>query len=435
MVNSKKLLSLFLAVVMVFSALTIMASAYTRVETEGTADIDLKYTVEKVAVLPETAAGSAELAGDNFYAVTVWMKSAKPIDTLIVPFHYNKAHFSAITLSDGEVTYPYGAGLDQDSYFSDMGEGANYLYTLGDYMNNTGMYKANGTAATTKALAKCIGLGNENSEGVSILSELVSPDHTLYNKWGAGLPANTGVMYAQIDCATKTKTAYLNTIEGVTTSTDWNRMLTVYFESITDEDIAGDEFGVFTDDCFTLDGCYDGKGLGYFQGATNYQALVPTMNVVSNAVIPAGPTVEVKHEGTQSKWKLGNAKPYEENYLFGFVGSFTGITPETEVQNVGGKDRNMVKNIDSITAIATINGTTVEAQVETIWLNDDGSYGFRAQFADFKPTDTYSVSVKFVIVSDGQTYESEVSEATTINAIYTKSVSNGLPAVQPTPAK
>lgn len=301
MVNSKKLLSLFLAVVMVFSALTVMASAYTRVETEGTADIDIKYTVEKVDVLPATDAGSAELAGDNFYAVTVWMKSAKPVDTLIVPFHYNKAHFSAITLSDGEVTYPYGAGMDQDTYYSEMGEGANYLYSLGDYMNNTGMYKANGTTATTKALAKCIGLGNANSEGISILSELVSPDHTLYGKWGAGLPANTGVMYAQVDCALKTKTAYLNTISGVETSTDWNRMLTLYFESITDEDVTGDEFGVFTDDCFTLDGSYDGTGSAYFVSATSYESLVPTMNVVSNAVIeaPAGPSITF--EGTQAR--------------------------------------------------------------------------------------------------------------------------------------
>ena len=81
MVKSKKLLSFFLAVVMVLSVFTVMASAYTRVETEGTADIDVKYTVEKVDVLPETEAGSAELAGDNFYAVTIWMKSAKAVTT------------------------------------------------------------------------------------------------------------------------------------------------------------------------------------------------------------------------------------------------------------------------------------------------------------------------------------------------------------------
>ena len=77
MVKSKKLLSLFLAVVMVLSVFTVMASAYTRVETEGTADIDVKYTVSTVDVIPETAAGSVELAGE-FYAVTAWMPLPEP---------------------------------------------------------------------------------------------------------------------------------------------------------------------------------------------------------------------------------------------------------------------------------------------------------------------------------------------------------------------
>ena len=64
MVNSKKLLSLFLAVVMLLSTFTVKAFAYTRVETEGTVHIDVKYTVEKVDFVPETAAGSAEWYAD-----------------------------------------------------------------------------------------------------------------------------------------------------------------------------------------------------------------------------------------------------------------------------------------------------------------------------------------------------------------------------------
>lgn len=287
MVKSKKLLSLFLAVVMVLSVFTVMASAYTRGEAEGAADIDLKYTVEAVDSLPETSAGSAAYTGDNLYAVTVWMKSSKGVDILTAPFHYNKAHFAPITLSDGECTYPYGAGMDQDTYYGDMGEGANYLYTLGDFMNNTGMYKANGTTATTKALAKCIGIGSDNHDGITVLTEFVSPDHPNYTKWGAGLPTDTGVMYVQLNVAAKTKTAYLNTISGIETSTDWNRMVTVYFEAITDEDVTGDEFGVFTDDCYTVDGNYDASGASYFASATTYKAEVPSMNVVSNAVVEA----------------------------------------------------------------------------------------------------------------------------------------------------
>lgn len=285
MVKSKKLLSLFLAVVMVLSVFTVMASAYTRVETEGTVDIDVKYTVEKVATIPANeTTGSEEYSADNIYAVTVWMKSAKAVDKLIVPFHYNKAHFAPITLVSDGTTYPYGAGMDQDTWYTDMGEGTAYTYATGDYMNNTGMYTATGASAANKALAKCIGLGNSNSTALNIIFELCSPDHSTYNKWGAGLPADTGVLYTQVK-SSGAKAAYLNTISGITTSTDWNRMLTIYFETITDEDVTGDEFGVLTDDCFTVDGNYDANGKGYYESAAKYDAQVPSMNVVANAVV------------------------------------------------------------------------------------------------------------------------------------------------------
>ena len=177
----------------------------------------------------------------------------------------------------------------------------------------------------------------------------------------------------------------------------------------------------------------DGMGLGglYGTSATDYGFSVPNMYEYGTCqiTVSSGPSVEIAHKGTQSKWKLGDAKPYAENYLFGFVGSFTGITPETEVQNVGGKNRDIVTNIESITATATINGVTKTANVETIWKNTDGSYGFRAQFAGFLPTDTFSASCVFTIVAGGKPYTSAASAETTINAIYTTSVGNGLPAL------
>lgn len=430
MVKSKKLLSFFLAVVMVLSVFTVMASAaYTRVETEGTVDIDVKYTVEKVGELPETAAGSAALTGDNFYAVTVWMKSAKPVDTLIVPFHYNKAHFSVITLSDGDCTYPYGAGMDQDSYYSEMGEGANYLYTLGDYMNNTGMYKANGTTATTKALAKCIGLGNANSDGIKITSELVSPDHPLYSKWGAGLPADTGVMYAKVDCALQTKTAYLNTISGIETSTDWNRMLTVYFESITDEDVTGDEFGVFTDDCFTLDGSYDGKGLGYFQGATTYESLVPSMNVVSNAVVEAAAEPSPVYNLTSQIRFNG---PVDGDYAPFDVRTRAAMTAE-DFAAICGADAEAVNNITKVgfvyadssvgltldNAAKVIGGTAVagyvDKEVEHIQKTAT-EYVWTCLIEDAVYADAVD-SVGYIVV-DGETYYFDAVYATDFSALY-----------------
>lgn len=362
MVKSKKLLSLFLAVVMVLSVFTVMASAYTRGATEGTSDIDVKYTVEKVASLPDTDAGSVALNGDNFYAVTVWMKSAKPIDTFTVPFHYNKAHFSPITLSDGEFTYPYGAGLDQDTYYTDMGEGAIYAYSLGDYMNNTGMYTATGATAKTKALAKCIGLGNENSTGVGVITELVSPDHTLYSKWGAGLSADTGVLYVNLDVACNAKTAYLNTLEGIATYTDWVNMFTLYFESITDEDVTGDEFGVFTDDCFTVDGCYDANGKGYYESAAAYDAQVPTMNIVSNAVVEAAATPL-----TVSYWKD------QIRFDTKADGSYYGTFDYRILATIDNFDEVIGTNYDMVTEVgflfqrgegANVDATTAQAELQ-----------------------------------------------------------------------
>lgn len=411
MVKSKKLLSLFLAVVMVLSVFSVMATAYTVGGAENTADIDVKYTVEKVGVLPETEAGSAELAGDNFYAVTVWMKSAKPVDTFMVPFHYNKTLFSPVTLTDGEVTYPYGAGMDQDSYAADMGESAIYAYQLGDYMNNTGMYKADGSKASTKALAKCIGLGNSNSTGVTVITELVSPDHANYGKWGAGLPADTGVVFVNLDVACNAKTAYLNTLEGIATYTDWVNMFTLYFEAIAD-DVTGAEFGVFTDNCFGVDGCYDANGAGYFVSNAAYKATVPSFNIVSNAVVEeAGP--EFPAESIVNPLK-GQIRFHAEN------GEYAGSYDVRALAKITGDDfaatftdeataKEMIKEVGFVFAAgsnvaapsaadvmsvvesgATVNGLTKKT-VNFISRNADifgsGNYGFSCVVTDMTDDD------------------------------------------------
>lgn len=377
MVKSKKLLSLFLAVVMVFSVLTVMASAYT-VGPEVAGDINYKYTVEKVASVPETAAGSAEWSADNIYAVTAWMKCDDPVVNMTIPFHFNKALFSPIMLSDGECTYPYGAGFGVDDYYSNMGEGAIYAYSLGDYMNNTGMYKADGSNATSKALAKCIGLGNSNSAGIDIIAELVSPDHPLYSKWGAGLPENTGVMYASLDVAGGTKTAYFNTIEGIETNKDWNRMFTVYFEAIAD-DVSGAEFGVYTDDCFTVDGVTDLAGYGYFVNATTTIVGNPNKNVVSNDVVEAAPSNPIYHVKNQIQW----ANAEKDTVNLGVVAGFD--VEDIAIEFYNGEDGGKAgqsKNVDKVGAVVTINGVTATNFEKYVYsANDGASYYFRAVIA------------------------------------------------------
>ena len=423
MKSSKKLLSLFLAAVMVFSVLTVMASAYT-VGPEVAGNINVKYTVEKVETVPATK-DSPEYTADNIYAVSVWMQSDLPVYVLTAPVHFDKTKFSPIMLFDGDVTYPYGAGFGVDDYYENMGEGTLYAYALGDYMKNTGMYKANGAEATTKALAKCIGLGNENSEGVKVTAELVSPDHPLYSKWGAGLPENTGVMYVNLNVGSLAKTAYLNTIAGITTSTAWNNMFTFYFEALTD-DVAGAEFGVYTDDCFTVDGDVDLAGYGYFAGATTAQyGSNPNKNVVENAKIAAAAPAEkeVKHADTMAQWVDKAAGKIN----VGLVGKF--LTEDIAIEYDGSR----LTNVEKVGAKITINGTEVEGYTDYVYdVNGDGSeLWFRAVVTgvDYNATGAAGdISVVYVVeMTDGTKYES-IAYTTTVAEVYAEACGNGMPA-------
>ena len=132
----KKISAIFLAVVMALSMISVVASAYS-VGPDIADGVNYKYTVEKVDTVPETAAGSVEWTADNIYAVSVWMKASMGVDNMTAPIHFDKTLFSPIMLSDGDVTYPHGAGFGVDDYYENMGEGALYAYAEGDYLLNT----------------------------------------------------------------------------------------------------------------------------------------------------------------------------------------------------------------------------------------------------------------------------------------------------------
>lgn len=421
MVKSKKLLSLFLAVVMTLSVCSVMAFAYT-VGPEVDGALNVKYTVEKATTVPETAAGSAEYTADNIYAVSVWMQCDYAVEVLTAPLHFDKTLFAPIMLFDGEVTYPAGAGFGVDDYYDNMTEGTLYAYAEGDYLNNTGMYKADGSTATTKALAKCIGLGNSNSAGVAITAELVGPGHPLYSKWGEGLPDNTGVMYVNLDVASTAKTAYLNTISGITTSTDWNKMFTFYFETldgVTPADIAGAEFGVYTDDCFTVDGSCD-KNAGYFVSATARQSYNPDKNVVSNAVIEvaAGPEV-VALDDTMARMDVWSAAETTNTFDGGLIGQINNAA----LTFTDGE----CNEIESIEVYA--NGQKMGNAYQVYKVNDT-TYQFRAVILNMdKTADTYATDVEyeFRVAMKGDYADSGVLTATkTVSAqtIFTEAYDN-----------
>ena len=166
----------------------------------------------------------------------------------------------------------------------------------------------------------------------------------------------------------------------------------------------------------------------YGTSATDWGFSVPNMYEYGTCTITvsSGATPEVTHVKQQSKWNGGNDKNTAENYLFGFVGQFTGIDVVTN--EVAGRQE--VTNIQSITATATVNGgASVVADVQTIW-EAAGGYQFRAVFRGFAPTSSDSVSVVFAVtMSDGTTVYTSPAEVKVVNDIYTASVAAGMPAV------
>ena len=166
----------------------------------------------------------------------------------------------------------------------------------------------------------------------------------------------------------------------------------------------------------------DGLGMGGLYGvdASAFGFSVPNMYEFGTCTFTVGeaaPAVVVAHEGTQSKWAKGN--PVIADYLFGFVGSFTGLEVETESVN----GRNEVTNIASIVAAATVNGGEVKySTVNTIWKSGD-KYMFRAAFAGFDPTGDDVVSVEFTVtMKDGKTFTTEAASVKAVADIYAASV-------------
>lgn len=294
MTKTKKVLSLLLAFILLCATLFVQASA--AVFTRGDEDpnkINIKYEVAKADEAPMED-GSATYVGDDIYAVTVYAKSKDGIDFFQAPIHYNKKHYQPIMIYDGVDLYP-----GTDSYYSDMGEGASYVYKRGAAWDHTAMYKANGTVATTKALAKLIGLGNPNAGAVAINVEFVSPDHPNFADYNPGLDTdNYGIMYVALDDVAIQKNAYLNVTEGITVNQDWVSMITVYFQrlpGVSDADCVGDVFGCTTDCEKGVDGSTDATGQAAAGLVGPWEGGNPGCNIVSNAVVtaeePAGPVV------------------------------------------------------------------------------------------------------------------------------------------------
>lgn len=297
MVNSKKLLSLFLAVVMILSTFAVMSFAASE---EDDSKVNIKYTVEQVDyVSPEGEDIGA--VDNNLYAVTISMKAAKGVMYLQLPIHYNKEHFSIIMdgnwegNGDGTDT----ASLGYDGFFADNTYGSIYTYKkVGVSFSDTSMYRANGntgTANNSVYIGNGAGAAKYTLQVEAVDSTYEVAGENVYAKWTKGLDTSKdGVAFVCFDMTT-TKCAFLNTNKNAIV-TEWDDIITVYFqrnEGVSEAECVGDVFGLYNDEAGVVLTGWDPEGTTYASTASVGRQVKPGMNLISNAVVEAAaePTI------------------------------------------------------------------------------------------------------------------------------------------------
>ena len=435
-----KALSLLLSVVMLLSALGLSAFAAEFVwGSEDASKINYKYEVSKVTEAP-MADGSATYSGDDIYGVTIYAKCSDGIQFLQAPIQFNKNHYAPIMIYDGEAVYQ-----GSDTYYTDMGEDAAYVYSLGDAWNHTGMFRANGSVATTKALASLIGLGNSNASPVAVTIQLYSADHPNYARVHAGLADDVGMVGVCLDDSGLMKNAYLNVTEGNTVNPDWVKMATVYFqrlEGVTDADCVGDVFGASAG-CFGVDGATDSSGAPSRAAAT-YKLGNPGCTVVSIATVageaPAAPVLT--KAASQVKMTLTSATTVAEPFQYRVISKISGDDWNEYFANTGTENAgtNAITSVgfvaykgaaafDLETAKAVANGATAAdyAAKETDYIQYDGSeakFGCRIDFTAKPENDvTYIAYAKYLDANGAaQVVFYDAAESSPVASKYTEMV-------------
>lgn len=283
MKNTKKVLALVLAVVMLLGTMTIaaFAAAYTATGTDVTdGSTNIKYEVAQVATAEMSDGSSFDATDNNIYAVTVYAKTAEGIDAFILPLHFDKTHYDVVALVD--------SGIYMTS--EDIGEDGVYSYTYGDAWKDTKMYKRDGSTVTNKALARYIGLGNANATAIepTIKNYAYSgASASTVALWSKNLTSNMGVMMLSLNEQGKEKNAYFNAKDNAVVN-DWMALLTVYFvrkDTVAETDCYGDIFGVVGDDKYGPDVTTDASGLpSFFNSEAAYVEGRNMINITNAAV-------------------------------------------------------------------------------------------------------------------------------------------------------
>jgi len=332
MKNTKKVLSVVLAVVMALSALTLVAFAHSYTGVEDSTTTSVKYEVVQVASATDKNGQTYTAVDNDIYAVTVYAKAAAGTGIMgfQVPIQYDKTLFEPmITMDEGDLYCAY------DGWFTDIGITAIDFYTNPARYSDTNMYK-NGAVAT-KLKADVFMLGNENAGSWTYQAEYVGPGDPRYSSWIAGLDADkVGIVFTCLDDTSLTpKTAWLNVDAGVLVTDDYLPMTTIYFhriDGVDEADCYGAEFGIASADN------YGTQLAGRTAATPGYQSSYANpktqINYINGAVeSPVKPLVALTAAGNAKSQAIAfnlsatAAKPYDasmvESVDYRFVAQFS----------------------------------------------------------------------------------------------------------------
>ena len=264
MKNTKKLISVVLAVIMLLSTMVlgVLAADYT----EGAPDankVNVKFDVYQVPSVTMDATnnndgtdGTYTAVGNNLYAVTVSIKAAFGVDVISIPCVYNSNHFDVLSYVDGT--------SNDDAFFGPDGtDDKVYVWKLGPSWSDDGSYTADGTPGASGKQQKCVGLAHSSATKVWPKLTMCIPTTSGYAEWTTGVDtANNGVVKIWIDDGNKGKNAYLNVYQGKIQN-DYYEIITLYFvrkAAVSEEDCYGDVFGLVGLDKKVPDGSGDTSG-------------------------------------------------------------------------------------------------------------------------------------------------------------------------------
>jgi len=278
MKNTKKVLSVVLAVVMALSAMSLIAFAaeVTQNSTEVDGAVNVKLDIVQVASATDTDSGAEYVATNGeVYAVTIYAKTPANygLRTLRVGVRYDASKFVPMMSYDGDTLM---CGQD---YYDDTGESQSLFMQLPERFSDSKFYDADGNIVTKAGDAVTVGLGKSAAGASTYKCEYTE----------AGTWAETGdqqVMFCEIDRdGMKPKGAFFNTVNGLLSS-DWLDVMTLYFKRTAGEiESFNSYFGVNVAE--TGANCVAGtitNSNGAAGFATGMKNSTPNINFVANAV-------------------------------------------------------------------------------------------------------------------------------------------------------